>query len=141
MASSSTPDRLAPKLAIGAAVALCLFNVVTFYKSSTGFQDGDPYLIQMQPSRLAGAAAVLPAEAIVGYLSDVPLSTAPGVAAFGGVRFAFAPRLVTPGPDREWVIGNFSQPADFAALAGRHGLAVHADYSNGIVLFRRISKP
>jgi hypothetical protein len=139
MAPSSKPEPLAAKLAIGAAVALCFFSVVAFYKSLP--QDRDPFLIQMQPSRIAGAAAALPAEAIVGYLTDVPLSTASGLATFGGVRFALAPRLVTPGPDREWVIGNFSQPADFAALAGGHGLTLQADYSNGIVLFRRLSKP
>ena len=84
------------------------------------------------------AVGYLPENTVVGYLSDLPSDATSGQAAYFGVMYALAPRLVTQSADSaEWVAGNFSHPLDYAAAGAAHHLALVKDFGNGIVLFRR----
>ena len=95
-------------------------------------------MINAQPERLREAGAMLPANAVVGYLSDVSFEVAQGSSAYFGVMYALAPRLVTRSADaQELVVGNFSRPLDYAAAGSAHHLELVRDFGNGIVLFRR----
>jgi hypothetical protein len=125
---------------IGVVVLLCIF--VAFQSYRTVDADArtyrDPYMINAQPERVREAIAYLPDHAPVGYLSDLSLEATNGSAAYFGVMYALAPRLLTRSADtQEWVIGNFSHPLDYAAAGTPHHLELVKDFGNGIVLFCR----
>jgi hypothetical protein len=124
----------------GAVVLLCLFTAFQAYRSTDAYARAyqDPYMINAQPERVRQAIPYLPDKAQVGYLSDVSFEVATGSAAYFGVMYALAPRLVTRSADHhEWVVGNFSHPLDYAAAGREHHLELVKDFGNGIVLFRR----
>jgi hypothetical protein len=95
-------------------------------------------MINAQPERLREAIPYLPEHAVLGYLSDLSLEAVNGSAAYFGVMYALAPRLLTRTADsQEWVVGNFSHPLDYASAGAAHHLDLVKDFGNGIVLFRR----
>jgi hypothetical protein len=125
---------------IGGVVLLCVFTAFQSYRTADADARAyhDPYMINAQPARLRDAITYLPANAELGYLSDISFEVANGSAAYFGVMYALAPRLVTRSADsHEWVVGNFSHPLDYAAAGAAHRLEVVRDFGNGIVLFRR----
>ena len=121
-------------------ILLCIVSAVQSYRSVDAYAQAyhDPYMINAQPERLREAIPYLANQSEVGYLSDISFEVANGSAAYFGVMYALAPRLVTRSADRqEWVVGNFSQPLDYAAAGASHHLELVKDFGNGIVLFRR----
>src|ERR1019366_3906553 len=103
---------------IGVVVFLSIGSAFHAYRSADdnarAYQD--PYMIQAQPGRLQEAISDLPDKAEIGYLSDLSFEVTAGSAAYFGVMYALAPRLVTRSADsHEWVVGNFSHPLDYAA--------------------------
>jgi hypothetical protein len=120
--------------------ALCLIAGIDSYRAVDAYAraNQDPYMINAQPQRLREAARLLPDKAITGYLSDLSFADTPGQAAYFGVAYALAPRLVVRSADGPaWVIGNFSHPLDFAAAGAAHRLELVRDFGNGVVVFRR----
>jgi hypothetical protein len=120
--------------------ALCLIAGIRSYRESDvyGRAYQDPYMINAQPQRLHEAIRLLPDHSTVGYLSDISFADTPGQAAYFGVAYALAPRLVVRSADGpEWVIGNFSHPLDYAAAGAAHSLELVRDFGNGVVVFRR----
>ena len=73
----------------------------------------------------------------MGYLTDAPEGSVADSALLTGAQYVLAPRLLARGTDGEWVLGNFTRPADFAAFGRSHGLVLQQDFGNGAVLFRR----
>jgi hypothetical protein len=125
---------------IGGVILLCIISLVQSYRSVDAYARAyqDPYMINAQPERLREAIPLLANQAEVGYLSDISFEVTSGSAAYFGVMYALAPRLVTRSADREeWVVGNFSRPQDYAAAGAAHHLDVVKDFGNGIVVFRR----
>ena len=53
-----------------------------------------------------------------------------------GAQYVLPPRLVVRGAGREWVLGNFTRPADFAAFGRSRGLELQRHFGTGVVLFR-----
>ena len=97
-----------------------------------------PTVINAQPERLREAIPYLPEHAEVGYLSDRSFEAASGSAAYFGVMYALAPRLVTRSADsHEWVVGNFSHPLDLRCRRRCAPPELVKDFGNGIVLFCR----
>ena len=130
------PARL--KAALLAAALLAVWGAIESYQIESESNADDPYMVNLQPARLAGVIETVPRTAIVGYLSDQSNSTA-ALAMFNSARYALAPRLLVDGTDRDWVLGNFTKPADYAAVGREHGLELSRDFGNGVVLFRRAS--
>lgn len=130
------PARL--KAALMAAALLGVWGAIESYQIETGSSLRDPYMVNLQPARLAGVIDAISGTAIVGYLSDQNNSTA-ALAMFNSARYALAPRLLVEGTDRDWVLGNFTKPADYSAIGGEHRLSLVRDFGNGVVLFRRAS--
>jgi hypothetical protein len=97
----------------------------------------DPYMVNLQPDRLAGILAAVPSNAVMGYVTDLAPASTAYLATFNSARFALAPRLLVFGADQPFVLGNFSRPADFAAFGREKGLELVQDFGNGAVLFRR----
>jgi hypothetical protein len=54
-----------------------------------------------------------------------------------GAQYVLAPRLIEKGATDDRVIGNFTRPADFAALGQSYRLRLERDFGNGVVLFRK----
>lgn len=88
---------------------------------------------------MEGALKILPASGVIGYMSDLPLDQNAGTAAFLAAQYAVAPRALMPEgkAQTEWVIGNFSRSADFAAVGAQHGLTMVHDFGNGVVVYRK----
>lgn len=135
-------DRTLSGLAYACAVVLALWGAVEHYslERSRLASEGDPYLVEQQLRRLAGVAAALPPDAVIGYVSDLPAGSAAAGAAFHTAAYALAPRLLVPSTDKDWVLGNFAASQDFAAFGRQHGLLLIRDFGNGAVLFRRAEK-
>jgi hypothetical protein len=124
---------------IAAAAALCLWGSFESYGVETAYQRQfrDPYLIGAQFSRLAPMLSAVPESAVIGYLTDAQPGSTTDSAMFGGAVYVLAPRLLVRGADHDWVLGNFTRPADFAALGRTNGLRLHQDFGDGVVLFQR----
>jgi hypothetical protein len=136
--AAAYPARL--KAALIAAALLGVWGAIENLQSfqiDTEMNVGDPYMVNLQPARLAGVMEVIPRTVVVGYLSDSQNSSAAALAMFNSARYTLAPRLLVEGTDRDWVLGNFTKPADYAALARERGLRVVQDFGNGVVLFGR----
>jgi hypothetical protein len=99
----------------------------------------DPWGVASASQRFAGAAARLPVGGAVGYISDLPVQDQNGTAAFLAAQYALAPRLLTPADPQgpQIAVGNFSQPANYAAAGAQSGYTVEADLGNGVVLYRK----
>jgi hypothetical protein len=98
----------------------------------------------MARSRLDAVLAAMPADAAIGYISDLSPAEHTGGMALHAVQYALAPRLIADlaqYPAAEWVIGYFHRPADFAALGSARGLDVVRDFGNGVVVYRRRKAP
>lgn len=132
------PSRV--KIALIAAVLLAAWGALENFQLENANTQHDPYMVNLQPDRLAGVIQAIPRSAIVGYVADIHDGSTAALAMFNSARYALAPRLLVEGTDRDWVLGNFAKPADYAALARERGLTVVQDFGNGVVLFGRTPK-
>ena len=131
--------------------AACLaVAVLAVFGSFNSYQNSRTYAAQF-PDLYGGAKAQIrfapllervPANAELGYFTDLdPLQPAAG-SAFLAAQYAVAPRLllnVDAQVRPEWAVGNFSKPQDFAAAGAAKGYGIVEDLGNGVVLFRRSS--
>jgi hypothetical protein len=142
MGQQSTRARM-PVPVTAIAVLLCLWGSFEFYGFEADFQrqSRDPYMIAAQFARVGPAAAAIPQDAQAGYLTDVPPGSVTARAMFLSAQYVLAPRLLKQGADGEWVLGNFTRPADFAALGRSQGLRLQQDFGNGVVVFRKEGRP
>jgi hypothetical protein len=129
------PARL--KAALIAAAVLAVWGAIEGFQIEGESNASDPYMVNIQPVRLAGVMETVPRTAVVGYVSDLQGSSTAALAMFNSARYALAPRLLVEGTDRDWVLGNFAKPADYTAIARERGLRVVQDFGNGVVLFGR----
>lgn len=100
----------------------------------------DSYKIAEQQARLAGAAGMLPVDATVGYLSDVPFGKADGQMYFFVAQYVLAPRLlVEEKPERRprWLLGNFLKRPDIEQIEREHGVKLVKSFGRGVYLFER----
>ena len=104
----------------------------------------DPYLVGAAQARYGGAAAMLPADAIVGYVSNRKLNNAEGGAMFFGAQYVLAPRILVDWDkvDKDqFVLGNFPPARDVHTTVEQsgklYGLRVERDFGDGVVLYRK----
>jgi hypothetical protein len=129
-------------LAVGAVAFMSLWGCLDFYQSVKLYNstNNDPYRVAAQLDRFRGPSSLVPQTAVVGYISDVPFDEVRGSAAFFGAQYALAPRLLVELSEEqkpEWILGNFSKPTDYKALAQVHQLALVKDFGSGLVVFRK----
>lgn len=94
-------------------------------------------MIAAQLTRFEALRAAVPEGATLGYVTDAePGSTLENVL-LHSAAYALAPHLLDANPNHDWVIGNFTQPRDFAAIGQSKGLQLQKDFGNGVVLYRR----
>jgi hypothetical protein len=121
------------------AILLCLWGAFAFYDSEEALQlqSDDPYLVSAQKARFAGMLAVVPENAVLGYLTDEAPGSLAESTMFLTAQYTLAPRLLDRGAAPEWVLGNFRRRADFAAIGQAHSLLLQQDFGDGVVLYRR----
>lgn len=119
---------------------LSLAGVLDYYRMASDSVP-DRYGVTAEQERFREAAAWLPAGAVVGYLSDLPLDEPRGSAAFFAAQYALAPRILvelTAAADRvDWAVGNYSRPPDLGHVLSKYNLKLVRDCGRGVVLFRR----
>ena len=126
-----------------AAGLICLWGSLEYSSAESAYQhqNHDPYLVADQFPRFAALASAVPQNEVLGYLSDAqPGSVADGTL-FTSATYVLAPRLVDRSVAHNYVLGNFTRPADFAALGRGSGLRLQQDFGNGVVLFRKERQP
>ncbi len=125
-------------VAVTTAAVLGLWGAIDLFDALKQNPQRDRYRIEETAARYALAAAALPPEAkVIGYLSDSAYEEVRGQAMFFSAQYQLAPSFISTKPDRDWVLGNFAQPGDWAALGAPHGLRLERDLGNGLVLYRR----
>jgi hypothetical protein len=136
--------------ALAALIWLAFSAQLGLYEATIRFnrQNPDPYRISYQEPRFREAAALLPLEQPVGYLSNLELNELRGAAAFFGAQYALAPRILIPFPDPRagrFVVGNFSAEVELSdatsRLAREHNLRVVRAFDNGVVIFENPNRP
>jgi len=145
MVSMAQPDNHNPdfstrlKVSVAVAAILSVWGVFEYFSFESDYQKQthDPYAIVAQADRLDGVRKVTSENAVLGYLTDAEPGSVIASAIFSGAQYVLAPRLLQPGASQDWVLGNFTRPADFAAVGHGHGLRVEQDFHNGVVLFRK----
>jgi hypothetical protein len=119
---------------ISAAGLLSLYAAMSFYgeQMDRNKASSDPYMIAAVEERFGGVKRAIPANTVVGYVSDV---SQPAV--LSAAQYGLAPILVVDDPGRDWVVGNFSKQLDYAEFGRARQLTPVKDFSNGVVLYRR----
>ena len=141
MADSTPPVySTALKAALIAAVFLALWNAMETFQLSSLDRQRDPYMVAQQEERFAAVEQALPKTEIIGYVSDIDDGGPAALALFNTARYTLAPRMLVSDDKRDWVIGNFSKPPDFTALARDRNLRLVRDFGNGVALFRGAGK-
>lgn len=130
---------LSVTVGITVAAVVCLWGAVETYAFESAYQEQnrDPYMISAQFGRVGPVASAAPENAVLGYISDAQRGSVADSTLLLSAQYVLAPRLLVRGAAHEWVLGNFTRPADFAAVGRGHGLSVVQDFGNGVVLFRR----
>lgn len=132
--------------AVALVALLCLFAALEYYRATTVAirRLPDPFRVGYQEQHFREVAGMLPADAVVGYISNAPFDSFPGAAAFFGAQWALAPRIVVPHDNpraTEFVVGNFSagvETADIISKIARDmDMHVVRDLDSGVVLFRK----
>ena len=125
--------------AIALSVLACLCGAFQSYGFETSYQQQNrvPYRIAAQFVWLAPLLAVVPENTELGYVTDAQPGSIVDSALLGGAEYVLAPRLVARDAGHDLVLGNFTQPADFAAFGRSRGLHLRQDFGNGVVLFQR----
>src|SRR5947209_2641638 len=106
------------------AAALSLAGAIQYWSAESAYQrqSADQYRIADQAARLAGVRDAVPANAVLGYLTDRPADDTLATSMFFAAQYALAPRLLQKSQTQDLVLGNFTKPADFAAPGREHGL-------------------
>lgn len=134
-------SKLPPIVHAAAAVTalLSLWGVYEYARFESSYQQQfhDPYKVAAQYSRFEAPQAAVPENAALGYLTDLAPGSIVASTMFDGAQYVLAPRLLQQSTAYDLVLGNFSKPADFAALGRQHGLRVEHDFGDGVMLYRR----
>jgi hypothetical protein len=130
--------------AVGIVVALAVAGALNFYRAvdekNLRLNPWVTDIIDVGPKRFRGVVAMLPAEAVVGYISDLPESSERAHLCNLGARYALAPRLIvglTNVQKEDWVLGNFFKPMDLVQIERENHLNLVRDFGSGVLVFRR----
>ena len=149
-ASESPPFALNPvvaRAAVGIVAALAVAGALNFYHTidERNLRYAGPWMTQIigvGPERFRGVIAMLPVEAAIDYVSDLPDSNQRGQGVLWklSARYALAPHLtIWPGHSQkeDWVLGNFFKPMDLAQFERENHQNLVRDFGSGILVFQR----
>ena len=119
---------------VGITAALSVYGTLCFYDQQTArnrIQEG-AFQVGLEEQRFAGLKRDLPADGMVGYVSDLSEN---GILL--AAQYALVPVLIVEHPPTGLVIGSFSRPMDYAEFGRVRGLTLIKDYGDGITLYRK----
>jgi hypothetical protein len=133
------------RAAVGIVVALAVAGALNFYHTidERNLRYMGPWMteiIDVGPKRFRGVIAMLPVEAAIDYVSDLPDLSQRGQLWKLWARYALVPRLtIWPGhaQNEDWVLGNFFEPMDLVQFERRNHLTLVRDFGSGVLVFRR----
>jgi hypothetical protein len=142
--SARKPDMVYPRrvrVGVAAAIMLSTWGAVQYFRLESDYRQKsrDLYQLVTQADRLNDARAVIPEDAVLGYVTDLEAGSVLASSIFSITQYALAPRLLEPDTNETLALGNFSQPLNYAAAGRQHGLRVERDFQNGIILYRKES--
>jgi len=133
----------ATKAGVLVAAALALWGVLEYFGFEGTYQEQyrDLYQIEEQSARFENFREVVAADAVLGYLTDAAPGSVVSDSMFLAAQYTLAPRLLARETNAkktnyQQVLGNFTRPADFAAIGRQYGLSIQRDFGNGVVLYR-----
>ncbi len=103
----------------------------------------DAYGRSLTESRLAPVIQRLPANARIGYITDLEPTNSMYSAVLLATQYALAPRqlfVVGKAIVPEWAVGVFMRPRDYTSAGAARGYEVVADMGDGVVLYRKSSR-
>ncbi|MEO7145404.1 MAG: hypothetical protein ABI165_18060 [Bryobacteraceae bacterium] len=100
---------------------------------------GQPSSIPAFTTRFDALRKALPAEGVIGYITDHVGDPNQAIAEYYITQYALAPVLVTNSFDQKFVVGNFHGAMDPAAIKTK-GLEFVRDFGNGVELLRNPSR-
>ncbi len=129
-------------LGAGGVTLLALLACLDFYRLMSLYNRShqDPYRIGAQQERWRQVSQLVPAGAVLGYISDMTLEERSAAPSSLAAPYALAPRLLVdlkPGREVRWVVGDFAKPADLQKIQAEHGLRLVRDFGGGLALFER----
>lgn len=111
--------------------------------------EADP--VTIHEARIAQLRPLLPAAGVLGYASTVENSeifaaektftNVEFLAQYVLTQYTLAPRIVRNSPDLPLVVGNFIDGPPAPGFLEKHGLVLLRDFGDGLVLYRRETKP
>jgi hypothetical protein len=127
----------ATKAGVLVAAVLAMWGVFEYFGFEESYQEQsrDPYQIAGQATRLETFRDAVAADAVLGYLTDAAPGSVVSDSMFLAAQYALAPRLLDKKTNYQHVLGNFTRPADFAAIGRQYGLSVQRDFGEGVVLY------
>jgi hypothetical protein len=125
-----------------AAGAIALFGGMTVYSVSRALNEAakDPFHVELALEQFAPVRDRVPATAVLGYTSDLELSSDAGKAGYFAAQYALAPRILVDAASRDrfdYVLGNWAREQDYVAAGQSRGLIPLADLGHGIFLYRK----
>jgi hypothetical protein len=127
---------------------LCVVALLAIYGSLNSYQTSvenarqfpDAYGADRARERFRGVIEKIPANAELGYFTDIDPAQTAYVSTFLAAQYALAPRLVEFLDDKakpEFAVGNFSRAGDFKGMGEARGYELMTDFGNGVVLYKR----
>ena len=109
--------------------------------SATHFHFTDLDCVPDYEARLAPIAKTVPADAVLGYIDDIPSPASAPSGKYFLSQYVLAPRIVRHGTDNALVIVNYESPVHrFVPSAGLSSANVK-DFGQGIWLYRNVEAP
>ncbi|MBZ5594430.1 MAG: hypothetical protein LAP39_19485 [Acidobacteriia bacterium] len=121
-------------LGVGITAALSVYGSFSFYDQQTARNkmQENAFQVGLEEQRFAALKHDLPADGMVGYVSDLSDN---GILL--AAQYALVPVLIVNRPPSGLVVGSFSRPMDYAEFGRARGLVLVKDYGEGITLYRK----
>ena len=121
-------------LSIGIVAVLSVYGTLEFYDAQTARNkvQENAYQVGTEERRFAAVKHDLPADGMVGYVSDLE-----DAGVLLATQYALVPNMIVERPPSGFVVANLSRPMDYVEFGRARGLMLIKDYGYGVVLYRR----
>lgn len=132
----SNPARV--KVATALLALSVLYSIVPEYFRTRVSAKITPSQIALYGRRFAALRKALPAQGVVGYVTDGEGDDA--IWEYYQAQYHLAPVLLEKSSDHELVVGNFKRPAVDANWLASQDLTLLQNFGDGVMLFARKTK-
>jgi len=129
------------RLTIAIAAVAPLWGAYSFYLAQRSAPN-DIFQVEAHVAHLEGVRQMVPENAVVGFITDVPDQLEPGpnefplfLSKYCITQYGITPRLLKSGATGHWVLGVFTSDPAFETLNNLEGLQLTRFFGQGVVLF------